>query len=140
MILPGRRSLSDHRAARLLRCFRASLCCCGSTYSEHPPIVSLVASKTKVAPIKPLTIPRLELCGAALLFKLLTTVSEALKIPTLDIHAWCNSTIVLTCNPKHYKRIELPPFLKLLPLKYGITFLQLITQLIVLLEACYPGS
>ena len=77
-----------------------------STYSEHPPVVSLVASKTKVAPIKPMTIPKLELCGAALLSKLLNTVSTALHLPTLDIHAWCDSTIMLTWlngDPKHYK-------------------------------------
>ena len=49
-------------------------------YHDHPPVVSLVASKTKVAPLKPLTIPRLELCGETLLSKLLTSVSTALDV------------------------------------------------------------
>ena len=42
--------------------------------------ISLVTSKTNVAPIKRLTIPRLELCGAQLLARLLFHVKEALRI------------------------------------------------------------
>ena len=77
-----------------------------STYTDHSPFISLVTAKTEVASLKPLTIPRLELCGAALLSKLLTTVSQALKIPPADVHAWSDSTIVLSWldgNPRHYK-------------------------------------
>ena len=77
-----------------------------TTYYDHPPVVSLVPSKTKVAPLKPLTIPRLELCGATLHSKLLTSVSTALDIPIKSVYACCDSTIVvawLDGNPKRYR-------------------------------------
>ena len=53
---------------------------CDSEGNVH---VSLVTSKMKVVPIKRLTIPRLELCGAHLLAQLLHHVREA-----LHVHPW----------------------------------------------------
>lgn len=67
---------------------------------------SLVASKTRVAPIKPLTIPRLELNGALILAQLLSQFKEVLEIPLTFVHAWTDSTIVLVwiCgNPRRFK-------------------------------------
>ena len=64
--------------------------------SEGNVQVALVTSKTKVALIKHLTIPRLELCGTQLLAQLLFHVREALHIPIQDVHAWTDSTIILS--------------------------------------------
>lgn len=67
---------------------------------------SLVTSKTRVAPIKALTIPRLELNGALILAQLLFHCKEVLGIPLSSVYAWTDSTIVLAWlqgNPRHFK-------------------------------------
>ena len=60
--------------------------------------VSFVASKTKVAPVKPTqTIPRLELLGALLLSRLIVSVLESLKprLPQIDVRCYTDSTVAL---------------------------------------------
>lgn len=57
--------------------------------------VQLLVSRNRVAPIKPTTIPRLELCGALLGARLCTRVQESLTIPISKCRFWCDSTIVL---------------------------------------------
>ena len=76
------------------------------TDSQEDVQVSLVSSKTKVAPIKRLTIPRLELCGAYLLAHLLHHVRQVLEVPLSRVHAWTDSTIVLNWldgSPRRFK-------------------------------------
>ncbi|XP_062557296.1 uncharacterized protein LOC134222169 [Armigeres subalbatus] len=57
--------------------------------------VNLVASKSRVAPLKPMTIPRLELCGAKLLAELMQKVIAATKMSFDNVKLWCDSQIVL---------------------------------------------
>ena len=74
-----------------------------SNYDVH---ISLAMAKTRVAPIKRLTIPRLELCGANFLAHMLHHISNTLNITPEDIHAWIDSLLVLRHlrgNPRQFK-------------------------------------
>lgn len=66
--------------------------------------VYLITSKTRVAPIKQVSIPRLELCGAVLLTKLLKEVADTLEVPKENLHAWTDSSIVLAWLSSHPSR------------------------------------
>ena len=68
--------------------------------------VALVLAKTEVAPLKQLTIPWLELCGAYLLSQLLDHTKNIYRLPISTVHAWTDSTIVLNWlngSPKRFK-------------------------------------
>ena len=72
-------------------------------------ISNLVTAKTKVAPLKVKSIPRLELLSEVILSKLITTVSESLQetIPVDSVMCWLNSQVALWCvygDAKEFKQ------------------------------------
>ncbi|XP_043276074.1 uncharacterized protein [Venturia canescens] len=66
--------------------------------------VSLVCPKTKVTPIKRLTIPRLELAAAVLLAKLTHHVQNVLGLDDSRVHLWTDSMVTLTRVTSHPSR------------------------------------
>ncbi len=105
--------------------------------------ISLVVAKTKVAPIKGLTIPRLELCGALIMARLLKHTSAVLNVPMGNVFAWTDSRVVLGWlrgDPRRFKVfvgnrvseiLELTP-----PSIYGGTYQVRTTRLIAHHEGC----
>ncbi|XP_053699051.1 uncharacterized protein LOC128746023 [Sabethes cyaneus] len=57
--------------------------------------VELLTSKSRVAPLKKRSIPRLELCAAKLAAQLVAKVGTALEIRVESIWCWSDSTVVL---------------------------------------------
>ena len=57
--------------------------------------VTIVAAKTRVAPLKPVTIPRLELSAALLLVRTISHVRKTLDLEEAPIHLWTDSTVAL---------------------------------------------
>ena len=55
-------------------------------YDNHEVTCRLVASKSKVAPLTPITVPKLELMGAVLGLRLAQSVIAVLGIPIHDVY------------------------------------------------------
>ncbi|XP_011859356.1 PREDICTED: uncharacterized protein LOC105556853 [Vollenhovia emeryi] len=65
------------------------------TTSSRVKTVRLICSKTRVAPIKRLSLPRLELCAAVLLSKLYEAVVRAFTLSLDEVYFWSDSMIAL---------------------------------------------
>lgn len=58
--------------------------------------VNLLCAKSKVSPLKPTTIPRLELCAALLAARLSKSVVDSIRHKPSRIVHWCDSSVVLS--------------------------------------------
>ena len=68
------------------------------TYLKREPEISFVMAKTRVAPIKQLTLPKLELMAALIGSRLLSFIQNAMMdlYATLEVYLWSDSQIVLS--------------------------------------------
>ncbi|GFX88550.1 DUF1758 domain-containing protein [Trichonephila clavipes] len=104
-------SLRAYGAAIYVKCLHNS-----GTVSTN-----LLCSKSRIAPLKSITIPWLELCVAVLLAKLIRKTIKSMKILFNDIVLWIDSTIVLSCIKKE------PSVLKPI-VKNGVSVIQHLTE------------
>lgn len=84
-----------------LEAFGACIYVCSQNEAELPRTCRLYVSKSRVAPMRSTTIPRLELCGAVLLAELMADVKTEFKRLDINIHEsdiflWSDSSVVIS--------------------------------------------
>ena len=63
--------------------------------TEESISTTLLTAKSRVAPVKTISLPRLELCGAVMSAEMAQNIISELRIPAYDTFFWTDSTIVL---------------------------------------------
>ncbi|GFU55349.1 pao retrotransposon peptidase [Trichonephila clavipes] len=83
---------SDASEKRLME---LQLIYCRSVSDTRKINIQIIIAKTRVAPLKPVSLPRLESCGALLLVKLMDFTCKALNHPISQTQFYTDSPIVL---------------------------------------------
>ena len=98
MLLYPQASFQASRTTWIQRCLRERAYTAAvylkSVYSDGEVLIRLVASKTRVAPLKRQTIPRLELLGATILARLVNNILSNFKF-RVEVYYWTDSYTIL---------------------------------------------